>query len=147
MSRLQPNLDAQSKSFDQQMANQGIGVGTEAYTNAKRALDQKQNDLMSSATVNGLNAGMTANQNAFQQQAYNQMQPINVINALRTGSQVQNPSFVNVPQQQTTAGADLLGATQATYNANLNATNAKNAGAANTMNGLFSLGSAYLGGI
>jgi hypothetical protein len=110
MARLQPQIDQQNSQFEQRMANQGIAPGTEAYENAKRSLSQQQNDLMNSATVQGFNTGLAAQQNAFQQESYNQMQPINVINALRTGSQVQNPNFVNVPQQATTAGPDLLGA-------------------------------------
>jgi hypothetical protein len=89
-----------------------------------------------------MNVGLGANQQAFQQQAYNQMQPINVINALRTGSQVTSPSYANVPQQATTSGADILGATGAQYNAEVAATNAANAGAGGLMGGLMKLGSA-----
>ena len=72
-------------------------------------------------------------------------QPLNELNALRTGSQVTNPTFNQVPQQQTTTGANMLGAAQAQgqydtglYNANVAQKNA-------TTQGLFSLGSAFLG--
>jgi hypothetical protein len=130
MSRLQPQIDRENQQSDAH--------------NAKRVLNQSHNDLLNNATVQGFNTGLAANQQGFQQQAYNQMQPINVINALRTGSQVQGPSFTNVPQQQTTAGADLLGAAQSTYNANLNSSNASNAANSNFTNGLFSLGGAAL---
>ncbi len=136
MARLQPQIDRENKQSDAQLANQGITQGSEAYNNAKTLLGQQHNDLLNSATVQGFNTGLSANQNAFQQTAYNQMQPINLINALRTGSQVQNPTFAQVPQQQTTAGADLLGATSAGYNAQLGNVNAQNAQAANTTNGL-----------
>lgn len=84
------------------------------------------------------------NQQGFQQESYNQMQPINVINALRTGSQVTNPSYASVPQQAQTAGADILGATQAGYNAQLGAVNAKNAASGNFMGGLMGLGGAAM---
>ena len=84
------------------------------------------------------------NQQGFQQESYNQMQPINVINALRTGSQVTNPSYARVPQQANTAGADILGATQAGYNAQLGAVNAKNAASGNFMGGLMNLGGAAM---
>ena len=84
------------------------------------------------------------NQQGFQQESYNQMQPINVINALRTGSQVTNPSYASVPQQANTAGADILGATQAGYNAQLGAVNAKNAASGNFMGGLMGLGGAAM---
>jgi hypothetical protein len=142
MRRLQPQIAQQSEMSDAQLANQGIAQGTEAYNNAKRQLSQQQNDLLTSAQIQGMNTGLSANQQAFQQEAYNQMQPINVINALRTGSQVQNPSFANTPNQAATAGADILGATQAGYNAQLAGVNAQNAASGGFMNGLVGLGMA-----
>lgn len=189
MSRLAPQIDRENAQSDSQLANQGIMQGSEAYKNAKTMLGQNQNDRLNNATVQGLSAGLqanqqnynqnqgqyqagiigrqqgmaenqqnygqnqgqfqaelagrqqgmqanqqnfgqnqaqfqannAANQQGFQQEAYNQMQPINVINALRTGSQVQSPSFVNSPQQQTTGGADMFGAanSQNQYNMGL----------------------------
>ena len=147
MSRLQPQMAQQNEQSDAQLANQGIAQGTEAYNNAKRTLQQGQNDAMTSAVINGMNTGMNANQQAFTQQAYNQMQPINVINALRTGSQVANPNYVNPSQQATTAGADLLGAQQAGYNAQLGAVNANNQASSNFMGGLMGLGGAIFSDI
>jgi hypothetical protein len=87
-----------------------------------------------------MGVGLQANQQAFGQQGYNQMQPINVINALRTGSQVQAPSYVNVPQQANVAGADILGATNALYSNQVSATNAANAAQGNFLGGLMSAG-------
>jgi hypothetical protein len=63
---------------------------------------------------------------------------------VRTGSQVQGPSFVNSAQQATTAGPDILGATQMGYNAQLAASNAQNAANNAMTQGLFSLGGAAL---
>ena len=147
MSRLAPQIAQQNEQSDAQLANQGIARGTEAYNNAKRQLSQQQNDLQTSAVINGMNTGINANQQAFTQQAYNQMQPINVINALRTGSQVANPNYVNPSQQATTAGADLLGAQQAGYNAQLGAVNANNQASSNFMGGLMGLGGAIFSDI
>lgn len=129
MTRLQPQIDRENQQSDAQLANQGIGQGTQAYNNAKQVLNQSHNDLLNSATVQGFNAGQQANQNAFQQQSYNQMQPINVINALRTGSQVQSPNYASSAQQTTTSGADLMGAANQDYAAkmgNYNANTAQN---------------------
>jgi len=144
MARLAPQIDRENAQFEQQMANRGIAAGTAAYNDAKSLLAQNQNDRLNQATVQGMGMGLTANQNAFQQQAYNQMQPINVINALRTGTQVQNPNFVNVPQQATTAGPDLLGATNAQYQNQLAAYNAKQAAGGGFMGGLMNLGGSAL---
>jgi hypothetical protein len=145
MARLEPQIGRENQSFEQDMANKGIGAGTQAYNTAKQLLAQNQNDRYNQATVQGLNAGLTANQQAFAQQGYNQMQPINVINALRTGSQVASPQYVNPAQQATTAGPDLLGAAGQQYNANLAQTNANNAATSGFMGGLMNMGAAYLG--
>jgi len=140
MSRLGPQIDRESAALDQQLANRGIAAGTDAYNQAKTLQAQKQNDLLNSATVTGMNTGLAANQQGFQQAAYNQMQPINVINALRTGSQVQNPNFASTPMQANTAGPDLLGAANASYQNQLNAYNAQQAQQGGFMGGLMSLG-------
>lgn len=145
MRRLAPQIAQESEMSDAQLANQGIAQGTQAYKNAKRQLAMSQNDRQLAAITGGMNVGLGANQQAFQQEAYNQMQPINVINALRTGSQVQNPQFANTPQQANVGGADILGATQAGYQAQLAAANAKNAGKGGFMSGLMGLGGAALG--
>ena len=144
MSRLSPQIARENQSSDAQLANQGIAQGTEAYNNAKTLLGQNQNDRLTSAPTQGMNMGLAANQQGFNQAAYNQMQPINVINALRTGSQVTNPSYAATPQQANTAGPDLLGAANAQYTNQLNATNAANAGAGNFMGGLMGLGASAI---
>jgi len=145
MRRLQPQMQMEKSQFDAQMANQGIATNSEAYANAKRQFDQAQNDKLTSAVVGGFNTGLAANQQAFGQAGYNQMQPINVINALRTGSQVQAPSYVNPAQQATTAGPDILGATGQQYNAQLAQTNANNAASGGFLGGLMNMGASYLG--
>jgi hypothetical protein len=145
MRRLQPQITQENEMSDAALANQGIAQGTEAYNNAKRTLQMGQNDRQLGAITSGMGVGLQANQQAFGQQGYNQMQPINVINALRTGSQVQAPSYVNVPSQQYTGGPDILGATGQQYNAQLAQTNANNAASGSFMNGLMNIGAAYAG--
>ena len=145
MARLSPQIERENQSFEQDMANKGIGAGTQAYNTAKQLLAQTQNDRLNQATVQGLNAGLAANQQAFSQAGYNQMQPINVINALRTGSQVASPQYVNPALQSTTQGPDLLGAASNQYNAQLGATNAANANTANFTSGLMKLGGSIFG--
>jgi hypothetical protein len=154
MQRLQPQMDLQQKSLDAKLAAQGVVPGTEAYNRAKMSLGMQQNDLMNQAQLSGLQAGNTLfNQglqgaqfaNQAQQQGYNQALtnynlPLNTLSALRTGAQVQNPNFVNTPQQATTAGPDLLGATQMTGNYNLGTYNAQQAQNAGMLGGLMGLG-------
>jgi hypothetical protein len=140
MQRLQPVIDRENQASDAQLANQGIAPGSQAYINAKQTLNDQHNNLLANVTTQGFNTGLAANQQGFQQQAYNQMQPINVINALRTGSQVQNPTFNNVPQQATTAGADLFGAQQANFNGQMQGYQQQSANNNNFMSGLTQLG-------
>jgi hypothetical protein len=122
---------------------------------SNQALQQNyQNQLAANQQNNAAMQQMFANQqaganlsNQAQQQAYNQAMtqynmPLNTLSALRSGSQVQNPSFVNTPQQATTSGADILGASQMNYNAQMGDFNARNAAQQNLNSGLFGLAGA-----
>lgn len=142
MRRLQPNQQFEAKQLDAQLANQGIMPGSEAYDRAKTVLAQKQNDQLTSAIVGGMQTGLQANQQQFGQQGYIRNEPINTLNAIRSGSQVTNPTFQSTPQQATTAGADLMGAAQGTYNAELAAANAQNAAKNQFTSGLMGLAGA-----
>jgi hypothetical protein len=158
MQRLDPQLERQSERLDAQLAAQGIPVGSQAYSRAKQDLAQQQNDARTQAQLRAqgvqqnlfgqeLQAGQfgnTAQQQAFNQALTQYNLPLNTLSALRTGAQVQNPSFVNAPQQATTSGADILGASQMGYNAQMGGFNAQAAERNNMMQGLFSLGGAAL---
>jgi hypothetical protein len=148
MRRLQPTLAMEQKSFDTQMANQGIPLGSEAYENARRMFDQRQNDRLVSSIIQGTQTGLQARGQGFSEQAYQRNEPINTLNAVRSGSQVTNPNsfFVSAPQQATTAGADMLGAAGMTGNANIAAANATNAQRNAMISGLFNIGAAAAGG-
>lgn len=147
MRRLAPTIEAERKSFDAQMINQGIPVGSEAYANAKRVFDARQNDKLTSAITGGMDVGMRARQQGFGELAYQRNEPINTLNAVRSGSQVTGPSgyFVNAPQQATTTGADYLSAAGMTGNAAIAQANAENAQRNAMISGLFSLGSSAIG--
>jgi hypothetical protein len=92
MRRLQPTLAMEQKQFDTQMANQGIPLGSEAYENAKRMFDQRQNDRLVSSVIQGTQTGLQARGQGFSEQAYQRNEPINTLNAVRSGSQVTNPN-------------------------------------------------------
>jgi hypothetical protein len=96
---------------------------------------------MTSAVIQGTNTGLAANQQGFGQLGYIRNEPINTLNAIRSGSQVTNPSYIsNIPQQATTAGADMLGASQMGYNAQMGNFNAQQAAQSNFNQGLMGLG-------
>jgi len=142
MQRLKPQIEQGREALSTQLANQGIPIGSEAYKRAMMTQGQKENDLLLGATTQGFGTGLQANQQAYNQAMTNYNMPLNTLSALRSGSQVQNPTFVNSSNQATTAGADVLGAAQMGYNAQMGDFNAKNAAQANFNSGLMGLGGA-----
>lgn len=144
MSRLQPTWNNKQSSLETQLANQGIARGTEAYTNAMRDFNYARNDAENQAALSGINAGQQARQQAIQEQSFFRNEPINTLNAVRTGAQVTNPTFSNVPQQATTAGPNYSQAAQQAYSSALGNYNADQAGNNAAMSGLFNLGGAAL---
>lgn len=142
MSRLRPELQQQQEGLDNQLANQGVMEGSEAYERAQKRQSDSRGDLEIQAALQGINTGQAARQQGVAEQYAAQSRPLDIVNALRTGNQVQNPSFVNVPQQANVAGPDLLGAAQGNYNAQMGQYNAAQASNNNMTSGLFSLGAA-----
>lgn len=143
LSRLNPQLQQQDEQLRARLANQGIGLGSTAYQREMALQGQRANDLQMQAALQGINLDQANRAAALQEQAYLQDRPLNLINALRTGNQVQNPQFQQFAQQATTQGPDMLGAAQAGYNAQLDQYNAQQA--SNPLGGLFSLGGAIAG--
>ena len=140
MQRLSPQIQQGREALNNQLANSGIPVGSEAYNRAQMNQAQKENDLYAANTTQGFNTGLAANQQAYNQAMTNYNMPLNTLSALRSGSQVQNPTFQNAPQQATTSGADVLGASQMGYNAQMGGFNAANAAQSNFNSGLMGLG-------
>ena len=88
--------------------------------------------------------GTQGRQDDITQQAYLRQLPLNELNALRMGNQIQNPQFQGF-QGQNVAPAPIMQAANAQYNAALDRTNAQNAASGNLMSGMFGLGSAGIG--
>jgi len=141
MERLAPQIEMSREQTAQRLANQGIGLGSKAYQEAQRIQNQRENDLLLGATTQGFGTGLQARQQGFNEAAYQRNEPINTLNAVRTGAQVTNPSYVSVPQQATTKGADLLGAATAEGNYNQASANAAQSSQAGMTSGLMGLAS------
>jgi hypothetical protein len=139
-----------NQALNQMNANQLANLGFNNATNQQGFANQLAGTQMNNAALaqgfanQATNAGITnaANQQAYNQAMTNYNMPLNTLSALRTGAQVQNPSFVNVPQQATTSGADILGASQMGYNAQMGDFNARQAAQQNFNSGLMGLGAA-----
>lgn len=137
MRRFQPQIDESNRALEAQLANQGIAPGTEAYANARRVQDQASNDLRSQAALQGIGIGQEAQNHQLALLTALQNNPINVLNAVRTGSQVTNPTFGSYAQQGNAGGVDYMGAMQGQNQHNLGLYNSKvaqaNAGNSATM--------------
>lgn len=139
MSRLSPQLAQQEEALRTRLANQGITLGSEAYGRENTLQGQRANDLMLQAALQGINLDQANRASALQEQAYLQDRPLNLINALRSGNQVNMPQFQQFAQQATTAGPDILGATSQQYQAQVAANNASSSGANGLLGGLTDL--------
>ena len=151
LNRLQPTLQQQRSGLETQLSNQGLARGTEAYNNALRDQNQRENDLYQQAALQGINLGMqqqgqtyqqamARRQQGLQEQNYFNTRDINNLNALRSGSQVTTPQF-----GPAVGGANYSQAGQNQYQAALDNYNAKQAASGNFMGGLMNLGG-ILGG-
>jgi len=127
------------------LANQGITLGSKAYGTEMQQQAQGRNDAMLQAALQGINLDQSNRSSALQEQAYLKDRPLNLINALRTGAQVQNPQFQQFAQQQTTAGPNYGQAAQQQYGADMNSYNAQQAQSGAMMGGLFNLGMGMAG--
>jgi hypothetical protein len=140
-SRLDPQWAAREESQQARLANQGITHGSDAYNESMRTFDQGRNDAYQQARL----ASISTMPQTYQLASATRNQPLNELNAIRTGAQIQNPSFQAYGQAGAAPGANMLGAAQAGYGAAMDGYNAQ-AGQANAFNsGLFGLGAAAVG--
>lgn len=113
MSRLQPQIDQSDAALKQQLANQGLTAGGEAYDNAQRVQGQQTNDLKTQAALQGIGLDMSANQ-----QGYNQAQQTGMF-----GNQAQQQNYnqsLGAGQFGNTAAAQSLQQQLGLYNQPLN---------------------------
>lgn len=118
LERLQPQMDRARDAQTQQLSNQGIPIGSEAYKSAQDDRARAENDLRLGANTQGFNQALAAGQfgntaigQSLQQQLGLYNQPLNQITALMSGSQVQMPQFQGYSGQNIQA-APLFQATQ-----------------------------------
>lgn len=128
---LDPQWDRNQKSLESDLLNRGITPGSEAYTTAMRNFSQQRQDAYNKAY---LDSYTTAENAALTERN----QPLNELQALMAGTQVQQPGFTSTPQTQV-SGTDYAGLVENNYNQKVASNNA-------AMGGIFGLGSAALGG-
>ena len=131
---LDPQFKNQGNDLDARLANQGVVQGSDAYGRAQDELARQKTFAYGQAQQQAIGAGTSAQSTALQNQSTLKNAALNQLNALRTGTQIQNPTFTNAPTA-TAAGTDISGLIQQNYTQ-------QSANANNFNNGLFGLGAA-----
>lgn len=158
MQRLQPYLDKQREAMNTRLANQGITHGSEAWKWDQDANNRAENDQRIAALLAGdqeqqqlfsqglasAQFGNQARQQAIQEADYFKNQPLNMLNALRTGNQTTTPQFGNVAGGAQINSAPIYQATNDSYNAALSKYKADIASQGGFLGGLASLGGAAI---
>ena len=139
--RLEPVQQRQQEALNARLANQGIMQGSEAYKNAMTDFGQRQNDQLTSAIVGGMQTGLQANQQAFNQALGQYNLPLNQLGAYR---QATAPTYVNPYTQAAVAGPDILGAYTSGEAARIAEMDAEANRQAALTGGLFRIGSSAL---
>ena len=99
MRRLEPTLARRDASLRQNLANQGLVAGGEAYRNAMTDEGQARNDLLSQAALQGINLDTAARAQGFgEQQAGANL--FNTATAQGLNQQQQQAQFGNAAQMQ-----------------------------------------------
>jgi hypothetical protein len=163
---LDPQYKQQGEQLDAQLRNQGAHPGDPAYDNAMTLFNNQKQQAYTNAFNNSYQEGLGAQQtnygealgnaqfgNAGQQQQYgqafqNQNLPINQLNALRSGSQVQGPAGQNVGSagQPNMGQPDIMGAMNNQYLGQLNGYNASTGSKNSLLGDAGTLGAAYFMG-
>ena len=159
----EPRLQRQQAALETQLANQGITRGSEAYNAAMEDAAAERANVYGQAQNQAYLQGLQGAGQAYQQGLGTRQQqiseaqtlrqePINILNAVRTGAQMQSANQPQVGtsspgQLATWSGPDLLGAATAQGQYNQGLYNAQQAGSSNMTSGLMGLaGTAAMAG-
>jgi hypothetical protein len=152
MGRINQDFGNRKDQSNSDLIAQGLRPGTKAYDDAMFQLERSRNDASTQAQLaagseaeRDFGMDTSARKNAIAEILMQRQTPLNEITALMSGSQVSNPFAMPGYTGSGVSAPDIYGATGDTYQAQLAAANAKNAGIGNAMSGLFGLGSAGLG--
>jgi hypothetical protein len=138
--------NAAAADFANQANQQGYQnrVGAAGFNNQAQAQQFGQNTTQLNAQAAAAAFANQARQQAIQEQMLLRQTPINEISALMSGSQVQQPNFVNTPQSSIQA-PDLQGAIYANYQAQMQQAQMQADQNAAMIQGVASLGGSGLG--
>jgi len=150
--RFEPQMERDRAALETKLANQGIMPGSEAFREAIALNDRGRNDLRSQTVLNAgtyagqeYSMGTDARSRAIQEMLTQRNQPINEISTLMNGGQVSMPNF-QAYQGGNIAGTDIAGITQAGYQNQMAAYQAKMNSQNAMLGGIGSIAGTMLGG-
>lgn len=151
MSRLQPQFDRDNQALRTRLAQSGITVGSQAWNDEMARADRGLTDARMQAVMAGgqeesrqAQLSQMLRQAGIQEQAWMRQLPLNELNALRTGAQVQGPKFDNYYTGGNAAAAPVFDAGMAQGSYDMNSYNQAMGGWNAMLGGLGSMGSAFL---
>lgn len=152
MSRLQPQFDRDNQALRTRLAQSGITVGSQAYNDEMARADRGLTDARMQAVLAGgqeesrqTQLSQMLRQAGIQEQAWMRQLPLNELNALRTGAQVQGPKFDNYYTGGNAAAAPIMDAGIAQGNYDMAMAQQQQGGWNALLGGLGQMGAAYLG--
>lgn len=130
VNRLNPQFEKEQNDLTSQLANQGITMGSEAYTKAMDDFERRKNDAYGSARLDSVGAGrqeqgrlytqgMQSREQGFRQNISRRQQLYNELASLMGVSQIGKPTEL-----------DVMGPFSQQYQGQVNSVNAANANAA-----------------
>lgn len=134
---------AQAQGFGQNYQNAELGnqVAQNEFNNGLQNAE-----LNNSASGQAYSQSLGARNQGINELLTQQSNPLNILNSLRSGSQVTSPTFGSTPTENV-AGTDVAGAINNAFNANLGAYNSQVSQNNAATSGLFGLGGAIGGGL
>jgi hypothetical protein len=157
-SRLDPRFAKEQSALETRLANQGIGIDSDAYRSATSEFGRNKNDAYTSAANQAVVGGgaeqsrlfglqNSARERAIQEQAYLRGIPLNEMSALMGASGgVNMPTFSPTPQTGVQT-ADITSPTMMQYGGQMNAYNQGRSSNNAMMGGLFGLAGSIGGGL
>jgi len=132
---IDPQWNQQEAAMNQQLADQGVTQGSEAWNNAQTNFNNSKASAYDQLYLQG-------NQQAASDIEAQYNEPLNALSALQSGSQVAQPGVgtTAATAQTSVQPANYAGLVESNYQDQLSASNA-------AMGGLFGLGGSLLGGL
>jgi len=156
-SRLDPRFARDKTALETRLANQGIPVGSDAFSEAMESQGRTRNDAYTSALNQAIASGGAEQSRLFglggseraraiQEYTTQRNAPLNEVAALMSGNSITNPQFSSMPNTAINP-PDLIGLTRDKYATDMSAYNQQLSSNSSTQGGLFGLAGNVAGGL